>query len=143
MAYLDYADGNYDKALNEFITLKENKEFRVRSQYYITQIYFIKNKFDQVIKEGENLLQAYPNETGNNEIYRIVGNSYFHLGDQNKAAEHLSKYVSMTDNPLRGDLYLLGVCFFNKKNYNSAADMLGRVVKCVFVLRSVLFETQR
>ncbi|MDD4516553.1 tetratricopeptide repeat protein [Massilibacteroides sp.] len=128
VAYLDYIDGNYDKALSEFSKLKEKKEFGVLSQYYITQIYFIQNKFDRVTKEGESLLQSYPNEANNNEVHRIVGNSYYRLGNQNKATEHLSKYVSMTDSPLRGDLYILGVCYYNQKNYNSAADMLGRVV---------------
>lgn len=128
IAYLDYADGNYDKALIEFTKLKETKDFRVQSQYYITQIYFIQNKFDRVIKEGEDLLKTYPNEANNNEVHRIVGNSYYRLGDQNKAIDHLSKYVSLTNSPLRGDLYILGVCHFNKNSFNSAADMLGRVV---------------
>lgn len=128
IAYIDYADGKYDQALSEFSKLKENREFRVQSQYYITQIYFIQSKYDRVIKEGEELLKAHPNEANNNEVHRIVGNSYYQLGNQAKATEHLAKYVSMTDSPLRGDLYILGVCYFNKNNYNSAADILGRVV---------------
>lgn len=134
IAYLDYADGNYNKALTEFNKLKETKEFSVRSRYYITQIYFIQNKYEQVIKEGEDLLKAFPNEEGNNEVHRIIGNSCFRLGNQDKAEEHLTKYVSMTEAPLRGDLYLLGVCLFNNNkyssnnNYSRAADMFGRVV---------------
>lgn len=128
VSYLDYADGNYDKALAGFAKLKDKKEFGLQARYYTTQIYFIQNKFDRVIKEGEALLSTYPNEPNNNEVHRIIGNSYYRLGDQNKAADHLSKYVSTTDSPLRGDLYILGVCYFNKNNYNSAADMLGRVV---------------
>lgn len=128
IAYLDYADGNYDKALAGFAKLKDKKEFGLQAQYYTTQIYFIQNKFDRVIKEGETLLKTYPNESNNNEVHRLIGNSYYRLGNQNKATEHLSKYVSTTDSPLRGDLYILGVCYFNKNNYNSAAEMLGRVV---------------
>lgn len=128
LSYIDYVDGDYNKALAGFAKLKDKKEFGLQSQYYTTQIYFIQNKFDRVIKEGEALLESYPNEANNNEVHRLIGNSYYRLGNQNTATEHLSKYVSMTDSPLRGDLYILGVCYFNKKNYNSAADMLGRVV---------------
>ena len=41
----------------------------------------------------------------------------------------LSKYVSSTDSPLRGDLYILGVCYYNKGNYSSAVNALGRTVR--------------
>lgn len=128
MAYIDYAEGNYDKALAGFAKLKDKKEFGLQAQYYTTQIYFIQNKFDRVIREGEALLKSYPNETNNNEVHRLLGNSYYRLGNQNKAVDHLAKYVATTDSPLRGDLYILGICYYNKNNYNSAADILGQVV---------------
>ena len=59
----------------------------------------------------------------------MLGNSYYHLGNQGKAIEMLSKYVSSTDNPLRGDLYILGVCYYDKGNYSSAVNTLGRTVR--------------
>ena len=128
VAYIDYATGQYNQALNEFARLKNSPEFSEQSLYYIAQIYFIQNKFEKVIKEGESLLDRYPNSSNNGEIYRIVGDSYYHLGDQDKAIQMLSKYVSLTEIPLRSDLYLLGVCYFNKGNYNSAINLLGRTV---------------
>ena len=128
VAYIDYATGQYNQALNEFARLKNSPEFSEQSLYYIAQIYFIQNKFEKVIKEGESLLDRYPNSSNNGEIYRIVGDSYYHLGDQDKAIQMLSKYVSLTETPLRSDLYLLGVCYFNKGNYNSAINLLGRTV---------------
>lgn len=41
----------------------------------------------------------------------------------------LSKYVSSTENPLRSDLYILGVCYFNKGNYSNAVNALSRTVR--------------
>lgn len=128
VAYIDYATGKYNQALNEFARLKDSPEFSEQSQYYMTQIYFIQNKYEKVVKEGEALLARYPESTNNGEIYRIVGDSYYHLGDQEKAIQMLSKYVSLTENPLRSDLYILGVCYFNKGNYNSAINLLGRTI---------------
>ncbi|MBR5296656.1 MAG: tetratricopeptide repeat protein [Parabacteroides sp.] len=128
MAYIDYATGKYNQALNEFARLKNSPKFSEQSLYYIAQIYFIQNKYDKVIKEGEALLERYPESSNNSEIYRIIGDSYYHLGEQDKAIQMLSKYVSLTESPLRSDLYILGVCYFNKGNYNSAINLLGRTV---------------
>ncbi len=129
VAYIDYATGKYNNALTEFSRLKESNEFREQSLYYIAQIYFIQNKYDKVISEGEELLSAYPNSTNNSEVYRILGNSYYHQGNQEKAINMLSKYVSSTDAPLRGDLYILGVCYYNKGNYSSAINSLSKTVQ--------------
>jgi len=51
------------------------------------------------------------------------------LGNQDKAISMLSKYVSSTDSPLRGDLYILGVCYYNKGNYSSAVSALSQTVR--------------
>lgn len=129
MAYIDYANGKYDNALIEFSRLKESASYKEQSLYYITQIYFIQNKYERVVSEGEELLAAYPKSQNNSEVYRILGNSYYHLGNQEKAIDRLSKYVSSVDTPLRGDLYILGVCYFNKGEYNRAVNSFGRTVQ--------------
>lgn len=129
VAYIDYASGKYDDALIEFTRLKDFPAYKEQSQYYITQIYFIQNKYERVISEGEELLTSYPKSENNIEVHRILGNSYYHLGNEDKAINHLSKYVSSAPTPLRGDLYILGVCYFNKGNYNGAINSFGRTVR--------------
>lgn len=129
VAYIDYAMGKYNNALIEFSRLKESPKFREQSQYYITQIYFIQSKYENVVKEGEELLSLYPDSKNNSEMYRIIGDSYYHLGNQDKAVRMLDKYVSSTDNPLRSDLYILGVCYYNKGNYAKAINALSRTVR--------------
>lgn len=129
VAYIDYATGKYNNALVEFTRLKDLPDYKERSLYYITQIYFIQNKYEKVISEGKELLASYPDSENNNEVYRIMGNAYYHLGNEDQAINMLSKYVSSTDSPLRGDLYILGVCYYNKGNYSSAVNALGRTVR--------------
>ncbi len=129
VAYIDYATGKYNNALVEFTSLKDLPDYKERSLYYITQIYFIQNKYEKVISEGKELLASYPDSENNSEVYRIMGNAYYHLGNEDQAINMLSKYVSSTDSPLRGDLYILGVCYYNKGNYSSAVNALGRTVR--------------
>lgn len=125
-AYIDYATGNYPGALVKFSRLQEKPDYREQSLYYIAQIHFIQHKYAQVVKAGKALLSAYPNSTNNAEASRIVGNSYYHLGDRAAAIRYLTDYVSASDAPLRGDLYLLGVSLFNNKEYGRAVSVLGR-----------------
>lgn len=129
VAYIDYATGKYNNALVEFTRLKDLPDYKERSLYYITQIYFIQNKYEKVISEGKELLASYPDSENNSEVYRIMGNAYYHLGNEDQAINMLSKYVSSTDSPLRGDLYILGVCYYDKGNYSSAVNALGRTVR--------------
>lgn len=129
VAYIDYAAGKYNNALVEFTRLKDLPDYKERSLYYITQIYFIQNKYEKVISEGKELLASYPDSENNSEVYRIMGNAYYHLGNEDQAINMLSKYISSTDSPLRGDLYILGVCYYNKGNYSSAVNALGRTVR--------------
>ena len=129
LAYIDYATGDYTNALLEFGRLKESPLYRERSLYYLTQIYFIQNKYEKAAAEGEALLKAYPQSEDNTEIYRILGNSYYHLGDQERAVQMLSRYVAQTADPLRGDLYLLGVCYYDCGEYKKAAEYLSRTVR--------------
>ena len=129
VAYIDYATGKYNNALVEFTRLKDLPDYKERSLYYITQIYFIQNKYEKVISEGKELLASYPDSENNSEVYRIMGNAYYHLGNEDQAINMLSKYVSSTDSRLRGDLYILGVCYYNKGNYSSAVNALGRTVR--------------
>lgn len=129
MAYIDYATGNYNNALVEFNQLKNLPEYKEQSLYYITQIYFIQNKFDKAITEGEALLKAYPQSKNNAEVYRILGNSYYHVGNPDEAIHWLDQYMENTDNPLRGDLYILGVCYYDQGDYKKAVQYLGQTVR--------------
>ncbi len=129
VAYIDYATGKYNNALVEFTRLKDLPDYRERSSYYIAQIYFIQNKYEKVVGEGKELLAAYPDSEDNGEVYRIMGNSYYHLGDEEQAVRLLDKYVSSTVDPLRGDLYILGVCKYDRGDYGGAVDALGRTVR--------------
>lgn len=70
----------------------------------------------------------YPQSKNKAELYRLVGNSSYHLGNEAKALKMLAQYAAETDAPLRSDLYLLGVCYFNQGDYKNAVNSLGKVV---------------
>lgn len=128
MAHIDYADGKYDRALEEFSKLRESAEFKKPSRYHIAQILFIQNKYQRAITEGESLVTDYPDDADNAEIYGLLGNSYYHQGNSERAIDRLSKYISLAKSPLRSNRYLLGISYYNKGNYNNAVNELSKTV---------------
>ena len=115
VAYIDYATGKYNNALVEFTRLKDLPDYKERSLYYITQIYFIQNKYEKVISEGKELLASYPDSENNSEVYRIMGNAYYHLGNEDQAINMLSNEA------LSQNAYLyLGQSYLKLKDKNNA-----------------------
>ncbi|MDR0757652.1 MAG: tetratricopeptide repeat protein, partial [Tannerella sp.] len=128
LAYIDYAEKNYDAALSGFTKLKSDPEYGERALYCITQIYFINSRYEKVVDSGEELLKTYPHNADNTEIYRLLGNAYYRQGDRTKATGMFEKYVESTEQPLRGDLYLLGVCYYHADDFDKAVDVLSKTV---------------
>lgn len=123
-AYIRYADKQYGEAKTGFSQVKNNPEFAAQAKYYLTQIAFIDQQYGQVIQEGLQLLSEYPDHEFNAEIDRIVGESYFHEGNNSKAIEYLNRYVEKTSDPMRESLYLLGIAQFRSENYPAAISSL-------------------
>jgi TolA-binding protein len=128
MAYIDYVTKNYDRALDEFTQLKSNDQYHEQALYYMVQIWYLQNRYDKVISTGEELLESYPDNENNAEVYRLLGNARYQQGDQTKALAMLSRYAAATDRPLRGDLYLLGVCYYNSGQHQKAIESFSETV---------------
>lgn len=128
LGYIDYAKGNYKSALATMNKLKNDKVFGEQALYYIAQINFLEGKYEQAISEAKKLLKAYPDSKNNSEMNRVIGNSYYMLNAPDQAITYLEKYASAVDSPLRSDMYILGVCLFNRQDYSDAIKWLGRVV---------------
>ena len=128
IAYIDYATGRYTEAMREFSILRNDPEYREQASYYIAQINFIEGKYEETIRLTDRLLRMYPESENNTELYRIAGNSFYHLGNQDRALQLLRQYVASADNPSRGELYLLGVCEYNRSNFKNAVDALLQTI---------------
>lgn len=153
LAYIDYLDGDYDKAYSGFERALEvidetgvgrpadavrqsagsNARRRyeytptgLEAGYYMLQIEFRRGKYRECIRVGESLISKMPVEELIPEVRRIVGESYFKLGDTGQARSWLEKYVEETDSPDATSLYALGVADYDDGDYTSAADFFGR-----------------
>ena len=66
LAYIDYAQNQYDKALEGFITVQRNTKYAPFAPYYIADIYLTQGQYAQAEKIASTYLEAYPR----NEAYK-------------------------------------------------------------------------
>ena len=107
-SHIAYKEKKYEIALQGFNKLVGNETFGSVVPYYITQIYFIQGKYDKVVKEAPALLDDSTNIQKEDEINRMIGESYFNLKEYNNALTYLKKTNSGTPQ----GAYALGYCYY-------------------------------
>ena len=130
-AYNLYKDGQYAKALPDFLDLEQTEQYGSIVPYYIVQIYYAQGKYDEVWERAKELLEDNPDNPNNAEVYRILGEMYYNKGKYAKAAENLEKYASMLSKKkkklMRNDLYLMGIAYYKQGRYEDAIRSLKQV----------------
>jgi len=126
-AYIDYLEKKYNAALPVFLLLQNNPDYAQIVPYYILQIYYSQGKYDEVITSGEKLLNKYPNNENNVEVYRLLGESFFHRKDYENTIKYLALYEKRAMPVLRNSMYMLGIAYYQTQQYKNAIPHLQKV----------------
>lgn len=124
-AYIDYAEQRYAEATEKFRAVGTNGELGYQAQYYLTQIAYLKANYPATIADGTRLLKEGENDYFDAELNRMVGESYYHTGDNRLARQFLQRYFDTTDDePTPSAQYTMGVLDFQAGDYASAVTHL-------------------
>lgn len=127
-AYIDYANKRYDAALSKFSQIDRTGDLGYQAQYYECQILYGKREYDSVLELGQSLLEDDANDYFTPEINRLVGESYYHKGNEQLARQYLNKYVETTQDPVvRSAAYALGSMDYRAGDYENAAARMAMV----------------
>lgn len=129
-AYIEYAYGQYDNAMQLFESVDRTGELGYQSQYYMDQIYYKQGDYNNAVRLGESLIEDDANDYFAAEINRIVGESYYRLGNNAKAAPYLQRFAELSDEDneeRRPAIYMLGVINYNNRNYKEAIEAMSEV----------------
>ncbi len=123
-AYIDYTRSNYAAAKQGFLRLADDPAYGAIAPFYLLQIEFLQNNYDYVVRHGDPLLKtaSKPRAT---EIARIMGESWYHLGDHARALHYLELYRSLGGQMGREENYIEGYCRYATGDYSAAATALG------------------
>ncbi len=128
LGYIEYSNGNYDTALRRFERLKEHPEYREEVAFYTAQATFFDGKLEEAIRLSDTFLTTFPRSTHRTEMYRVLGNSHYRLGQPSRAISYYENYLAGTAKPLRGDAYFLGLSYFETGKFNNAVNMFQQAI---------------
>jgi len=121
--HIHYLNGDYETALQEFVKLKANPAFEKVIPFYISQIYYKQGKYQEVVQYTSQLINKVSADQ-QPELSRILGASYFHLQQFDKAVQFLEFYLSDKNNRGREENYMLGYCYYRNKEQAKAVKYL-------------------
>jgi TolA-binding protein len=126
-AHTAYANNNYATALENFEKLKESETFGPMVPYYIVQIYFEQQKYDELLTYAAPLLEN-PKLQNATDIKRLVAEAYYRKGDFTNALKYLEDYRKNFPQPSRGDYYQIAFCDYKLGNYENAIADFQKVI---------------
>ena len=126
-AHIAYQDKNYETALQGFKKLSDNATFAPVVPYYITQIYYLQGRYDEVLEYAPALLES-ASAKRTPEIAKVIGDSYYKKKQFSDAIEYLQKHKMEASFVSRNDYYKLAYCYYQIEQYDSAAVSFEKVV---------------
>lgn len=127
LAYANFQDGEYAEAVPTFKRLKNRPEYKENATFFLMQSAFLQGDVNGTITEGQDFIASYPNSKNTGEVYRLLGNSYYRLGNTQNAIRNYEKYRETTSTPFREDMYQLAEAYYQTGAYANAVEALKDV----------------
>ena len=125
-SHIAYEQKNYEIALQGFLKLKDDETFESLVPYYISHIYYLQGKWEQLIEYAPPYLEGI-SEKRYLEMARIIGEAYFHTGKYYEAIFYLDKYRQQAFYTTPEDNHQLGFAYFMTEDYQKALEYFRAV----------------
>jgi TolA-binding protein len=128
-AYIAYLNLDYHLALVNFEKLKNSKKYENSYPYYITAVYFLDKRYNDVISYAIPIINSTHQEH-ETEMLRIIGASYFAKADYDNAVQYYSRFEDedLGKTQSTQDSYQMGYAYDKVGNYAKAASELEKLV---------------
>ena len=122
-AHIAYKRKYYKTALTNFQQLDSDKNFSSIIPYYISQIYFLQNRFDDLISYAVPMLDSVI-ASREAELYRMIADSYYKKKDYSNSVKYFNEYFVKTTKTNDLDKLQIGHAYHNIKDYENAIKYL-------------------
>lgn len=126
-SHIEYQNKNYETALQGFLKLTNDPNFGPVVPYYIVQIYFYQQKYNDVIAYAPPLLDT-ANVKRATEIARILAESYYKTNRFEEAIPWFEKYKKGQGRISRQDAYMIGFAYYKTNQCLNAIDYFKEAV---------------
>jgi len=127
-AYLSYLDQEFKTALNEFERLEGSKTYENSYPYYITALYFLDKRYDDVLAYALPKLETTKQES-ETEMLRIIAATYFIKGDLAKSKDFYDRFQAQDQRKTQNneDSYQIGYINYKLGEYEKAISELEKL----------------
>ena len=129
-AYIAYLNKDYHLALVNFEKLKNTKKYEDSYPYYITAVYFLDKRYNDVIAYAVPILRS-THQQHETEMLRIVAASYFAKGDYDNAVAYYSRFEEKDKGQTQNtqDSYQMGYAYYKVGNFGKSASELEKLIQ--------------
>lgn len=125
-----FDEKKYKEATKSYYTaldLVANNEDRATIWAELCWVHYKNRSYQEVIEAAENVLEFNPEYKGEDDLYRLMGYSYFALENDEKAEEFFLKSLEMDKSSEKQQYvcYELGKLYFRNQRYADAEKYLG------------------
>jgi len=125
-SHIHYEEGNYETAMMGFRRIDSDPMFSEIAPYYIAQILYGQKKYDEVIVYARSMMDS-ASERRVGEIAKIIGESYFMVGEYSAAIPYLETYKSSNSAYTIHDRYQLAFAYYRNEEYENARGLFEQI----------------
>lgn len=127
-AYCAYMDGEYKVALSEFERLKGSQTYISTYPYYISTLYFLDRRYDDVLDYALPILES-TQQDHETEMFRIVGATYFAKDNLEQAKVYYDRFQAGDQGRTQNnqDNYQIGYIAYKMGDYEKAIAELEKM----------------
>jgi TolA-binding protein len=129
-AYIAYLNKDYHLALVNFEKLKNSKKYINSYPYYISAVYFLDKRYDDVLAYAIPILNTTKQEN-ETEMLRIIAASYFAKRDYDNAVKYYDRFEARDQGKTQNtqDSYQMGYAYYKVGNNAKAASELEKLIE--------------
>ncbi len=127
LGYIAYQQDDYERANERFDQITDQDLLNEKLSYYQADMNFKLGNFQEAIDLAvKQLPKANRNELS--ELNKIIGESYFNLGQYSTAIPYLEAYKGKRGRWSNTDYYLLGYCYYKQEDYANAIQQFNKII---------------
>ncbi|MGZ3943525.1 MAG: tetratricopeptide repeat protein [Mucilaginibacter sp.] len=128
-AYIAYLNKDYHLALVNFERIKKTKKYENSYPYYITAVYFLDRRYNDVLAYAVPILKT-THQQHETEMLRIIAASYFANNDYKNSVAYYSRFEQQDRGRTQNtqDSYQMGYANYKTGNNTKAAQELVKLV---------------
>ena len=127
LGYIAYQQDDYELANERFDQITDQEVLNEKLSYYQADMNFKLGNFQEAIKLAKQQLER-ADRREISELNKIIGESYFNLGEYNTAIPYLEAYKGKRGKWSNTDYYLLGYCYYKQEDFANAIQQFNKII---------------